>query len=56
MIFDVFNNDVLSLFAHQKTMSSFRIAYKRYVNICLKKTQEVAGKIQSLIAKEDIAE
>lgn len=28
MIFDVFNNDVLSLFAHQKTMSSFRIAYK----------------------------
>ena len=34
---------------------SFRIAYKRNVNICLKKTQEVAGKIQSLIAKEEIA-
>lgn len=35
--------------------ASFRIAYKKMFNICLKKTQDVADKIQSLIAKEDIA-
>lgn len=34
---------------------SFRIAYKKNVNICLKKTKEVDDKIQSLIAKENIA-
>lgn len=34
---------------------SFRIAYKKNVNICLKKTKEVEDKIKSLIAKEDIA-
>ena len=35
--------------------ASFRIAYKKNVNICLKKTQEVVDKIKLLIAKEDIA-
>ena len=34
----------------------FQIAHKKMFNICLKKTKEVDDKIQSLIAKEDIAE
>lgn len=51
-----FRNELEDSNGEHYITTSFRIAYKRYVNICLKKTQEVAGKIQSLIAKEDIAE
>ena len=50
-----FRNELEDCNGEHYITASFRIAYKRNVNICLKKTQEVVDKIKLLIAKEDIA-
>lgn len=50
-----FRNELEDCNGEHYVTASFRIAYKKNVNICLKKTQEVVDKIKLLIAKENIA-
>ena len=50
-----FRNELEDCNGEHYVTASFRIAYKKNVNICLKKTQEVVDKIKLLIAQENIA-
>lgn len=50
-----FRNELEDCNGEHYITASFRIAYKRNVNICLKKTEEINSKINSVLSITDIA-